>query len=217
MTYQEKYKKAKESGYSDQDIMEYLGTKDPEFEGKVMKAQEAGYTPQEVLHYFNASPVTKPEESPDSAEDFVKQGAQGFGIGVLGTYGDILDFLGLQTQGPLPGEKAKYDREFNVLDKIEKGERPSIGELMELSSEEEIAPRSFRLPTTKNIEEVGSKIGLVSEPKTAAGRYARRIGRLGGGAASLGGRSVRAPIAAGSAGQTAEELGFPPWVQAVFE
>ena len=56
MNYQEKYQQARKAGYTDQEIMEYLGTKDPSFEQKMVKAQEAGYSPEEVLGYFNSAP-----------------------------------------------------------------------------------------------------------------------------------------------------------------
>ena len=87
---------------------------------------------------------------------------------------------------------------------------------MELS-DEDIAPRHSKLPSSQNVEEFGKDLGLVSEPKTAAGRYGRRIGKLGGGGVAFGGGGIAAPIAAGIAGQTLEELGAPPWAQAAVE
>ena len=115
MSYQEKYQQARSAGYSDEEIMQFLGKKDPSFGQKMEKAQEAGYTPEEVLKYFNAP--SKPKEMGVGvyASDFGTQAAQGFGIGALGTYGDILDLFGLQAKETLPGEKAKYNREFDVL------------------------------------------------------------------------------------------------------
>src|ERR1700743_1331741 len=101
MNYQEKYQKALQAGYSDEEIMQYLGNKNPEFEQKVLKAQEAGYTPQEVLSYFNKPNENKEQEQlnfGEYAKDFGKQAAQGLGIGALGTYGDILDLLGIQAK-----------------------------------------------------------------------------------------------------------------------
>lgn len=216
MITQENYQKAKNSGYSDQEIMEFLSQKDPTFETKMMQAKEAGYTPEEVLNYFNSSPQKKESTSESYVSDFGKQAAQGFGIGALGTYGDVLDLFGLQAKETLPGEKSKYGREFGTLEKLGKNEVPSIGELMELS-DEDISPRHSRLPSAKNVEELGEGLGLISEPKTAAGRYGRRIGKLAGGGASFGATGVASPIAAGIAGQTLEELGAPPWAQAAAE
>lgn len=217
MSYQEKYQQARQAGYSDQEIMEHLATKDPSFEQKMMKAKEAGYEPQEVLNYFNSAPKQKEMEFADYAADVGKQGAQGFGIGGLGTYGDILDLLGLQSKETLPGAKSKYNREFDVLQKTQEGGTLSTGEIMELSEDDEIAPRFSRLPNSQEVENFGKEFGLVSEPKTAAGRYARRIGKLGGGGVALGSTAVASPILAGAAGQTLEEMGFPPWVQALAE
>ncbi len=218
MIYQEKYQKAKESGYSDQEIMEYLSTQDSSFEDKMMKAQEAGYTPKEVLNYFNASPKKEELGLGDYAADFGKQGAQGFGIGALGTYGDILDLLGLQASETLPGEKAQYGLQHKILTKMEEpGYVPSFSEIYALSDDDDILPRFSRLPNSQDVENVGKQLGLVSDPKTAAGRYGRRIGKLGGGGLVLGGGGIAAPIVAGSAGQTLEEMGAPPWAQAAAE
>jgi hypothetical protein len=217
MNYQEKYHKAKQSGYSDEEIVEYLSQKDASFNEKVQKAQDAGYTGKEVLDYFNSPPKQKEFGIGDYAKDVGKQTAQGFGIGSLGTYGDILDLFGLQAKEILPGEKAKYNREFDVLEKMQQGQVPSVGELMELSGDDEIAPRFSRLPSSQDVESLGKDVGLVSEPKTAAGRYGRRIGKIGGGSVALGGTGIVAPIAAGTAGQTLEEAGAPPWAQAAAE
>ena len=218
MNTKEKYQRAKKYGYSDEEIMAHLAQKDPSFEGKIAKAKEAGYSPEEIMSYFNAIPAEREEGAVEHyAKDIAKQGVQGLGIGALGTYGDILDLFGLQAKEMLPGEKAKYEREFDVLQSMEEGKRPTFGQLLELGSDDDIAPRYSRLPSSQDVERFGKQAGLVSEPKTAAGRYARRIGRIGGGGLALGSGAIVAPIAAGVAGQTAEELGLPPWVQATFE
>ena len=218
MNYKKKYQQARKAGYTDQEIMEHLATKDPSFKDKMVKAQESGYSPEEVLGYFNSAPIQKEEGAIEHyGKDIIKQGAQGFGIGALGTYGDILDLLGLQAKEILPGEKAKYEREFDVLQSMEEGKRPSVGQLMELGSDDDIAPRYSRLPSSQDVEKFGKQAALVSEPKTAAGRYARRVGRIGGGSLALGSTAIIAPIAAGAAGQTLEEAGAPPWAQAAAE
>ena len=112
MNYQEKYQKARQANYSDEEITQYLLEKDPAFEQKIQKAKEIGYSPEEILNFLN-----KPKESElgDYVEDFGKQTTQGFGIGALGTYGDILDLFGLQSKETLPGEKEKYNREFDEM------------------------------------------------------------------------------------------------------
>lgn len=217
MTYQQKYQKSKEAGYSDEDILGFLSKQDPSFDEKMKKSQETGYTPEEVLKFFNGPKEEKELGLGDYASDFAKQGAQGFGIGAIGTYGDILDLLGLQNKEILPNEQAKYSREFNVLEKMERGEVPSFGELLELSGEDEGAPRFSRLPSGQDVESLGKQLNVVSEPETVAGRYGKRIGKIGGSAASLGGTSLLAPIVAGTVGQTLEEAGAPPWAQAAGE
>jgi len=218
MIYQEKYQKAKESGYSDQEIMEYLSTQDSSFEDKMMKAQEAGYTPQEVLNYFNSAPKEEKFGAADYAADFGKQGLQGIGIGALGTYGDILDVLGLQASETLPGEKAQNRFQHQILTKMqEPGHVPSFSEIYALSDDDDILPRYSRLPNSQDVENVGKELGLISEPKTAAGRYGRRMGKLGGGGLALGGGGILSPIVAGAAGQTLEQMGAPPWAQAAAE
>lgn len=217
MNYQDKYQQAKQSGYSDQEIMEFISQKDALFGEKIEKAKEAGYSPEEVLSFFNSPKKEKQLESGDYAKDFGKQTAQGVGIGALGTYGDIFDLLGLQAKEILPGEKSKYSREFDTLNKLDKGQIPSVGELSELSSDDEVTPRFSRLPSSQDVESLGKDVGLVSEPKTAAGRYGKRIGKLGGAGLSFGATSLAAPIIAGVAGQTLEEAGAPPWAQAAAE
>lgn len=219
-TYQDQYRAAKADGYSDQEIMSYLEENDPDFASKMNSAIEDGYTPQEVLSYFNSPPKQKQEKEfgfGDYAEDFGKQAGQGIGIGALGTYGDILDLFGLQSKEILPGEKAKYSREFDILEKMDRGEVPSAGEFMELSGDDEIAPRFSRLPSSQDVESLGKDLGLVSDPKTWTGRYGRRIGKLGGSGLAVGATSIAAPIIAGAAGQTLEELGAPAWAQAAAE
>ncbi len=56
MNYQEKYQKARQAGYSDEEIIEFLGKKDASFGERIQTAQESGYSPQEVLSYFNTPP-----------------------------------------------------------------------------------------------------------------------------------------------------------------
>lgn len=218
MSFQEKYRRSREAGYSDQEIVEYLEQHDPTFAEKMQKSMDLGYTPQQVLAHFNSAPKPKKEREEGKIEkygkDILKQGAQGFGIGALGTYGDILDLFGFQPKETLPGEKIKYQRESDILQREQEGKRPSFGELMELGGDEDIIPRYSKLPSSHEVGEFGKQLGLVSEPKTAAGRYSKRIGKLGGGASSLGGSGVVAPIVAGAAGQTLEEAGAPPWMQA---
>lgn len=181
---------------------------EPEAETEI-SSQETG---QWLL---DEEPEKKESESGvlSNVKEIVPQAATGFGIGALGTYGDILNLFGLQAKKPLPGEQAKRSREFNVLEKIEKGQVPSYGELLELSDEDGYS----RLASSADVEQLGKELGLISEPKTPSGRYARRIGSLAGSQAVTFGTGLKAPIAAGVAGQTLEEAGAPKWAQAAAE
>lgn len=216
--YQQIFKEAKDAGHTDEEITNYLLENDPDFGEIIKQSKEAGHTPEEVLGYFNSASTEKEEDVFKTyGHDVQEQLAQGLGIGALGTYGDILDLFGLQANETLPGEKAKYDRESQILNKMDTGAVPSVGELLSLSDDDDISPRFSRLPNSQEVEETGKKLGVVSEPKTAAGRYGKRIGKIAGGGASLGGGGIVAPIVAGAAGQTLEELGAPPWAQAAAE
>ena len=215
------YAQALELGYNDDQIAEYFSKKDPAFQEKYKKAKELGYSSEDIFTKAQEShkkKVKEPKEfdASDYAKDIATQGAKGFTVGALGSYGDILDLLHLQPKETLPGEKEKYNREFDILEKMQKGERPSTAELLELSGDEDIAPRYSRLPTSPDIEKIAEKIG-VGKPKTAAGRYAERIGKLTGGTAALPGGGLKAPIVAGAVGQTLEEAGAPAWAQAAGE
>lgn len=216
MNYKEKYQKARELGYSNEEIFNFLSEKDPSFGDKVEKAKEFGYSPEQVLNYFNSPEAKKDPEFSDYAKDFGSQTAQGIGMGAFGTYGDILNLFGLQPEELTPGEESKYSREFDTLEKLEKNEVPSVGELMELS-DEDIVPRYSRLASSEDVESLGKDLGLISEPKTTVGKYGKRIGRLAGTGLALGSTALAAPIVAGTAGQTLEELGAPPWMQAAAE
>lgn len=216
MNYQEKYQKSKSLGYSDEEINKYLSENDPKFNELFSKSEELGYRPEEIFQYLGGNKKESEPEFSDYTKDFATQTTQGLGIGALGTYGDIFSLLGLHAKNINPAEKEKYSREFNILEKMQRGEVPSYGEFLDLSSDEPV-PRFSRLPTTQDVEELGKELNVVTEPKTPAGRYGKRIGKLGGGGAALGGAGLLAPMAAGVAGQTLEEFGAPPWAQAAAE
>lgn len=207
MNYQEKYQKARQAGYSDKEIMEFLSQKDPSFGEKMQKAEDVGYSPEEVLTFFNAPAKKKEIGFGDYAKDFGKQAAQGVGIGSIGTYGDILDIFGLQSQQQLPGERAQFELEAKATPE----------QLPFLVDTDDVLPRYSRLPSSQQTEEFGTELGLISKPETPAGRYGRRIGKLGGAGLALGSTAIASPIAAGLAGQTLEEFGAPEWAQAAAE
>ncbi len=152
--------------------------------------------------------------SSDYAKDIGIQGSKGL-ISGIGSYGDILDLLGIQSKEILPGEEAKRGREFEVLEKLKNKEVPSVGELEELT-DDDVLPRYSRLATSHDVSEFAHELGT-PRAKSAAGRYAERIGRLTGTSLVTGGVGLKAPVAAGLAGQFLEENGYPPWAQAAAE
>ena len=148
-------------------------------------------------------PKKKKQDSVSGLKEVPKQAAIGGLQGVFGTYGDILDFLGLQSKEPLSGDAAQYEREF----------RATPEQLPWIIETEDPVPRFSRFPSG---EEVGQFLGA-PDPETTSGRYARRIGRLAGGGPATGAALLKAPIVAGSIGQTLEEVGAPGWAQAAGE
>lgn len=51
----DKVSAAREAGYSDEEILEYLSSKDSQFKQKAAKASEAGYKPAEILEFVQTS------------------------------------------------------------------------------------------------------------------------------------------------------------------
>ena len=162
----------------------------------------------------------KQKEEPSALMQNLKeipgQFAKGAVAGGIGSYGDVLDFFGLQSKEINPAEQDKRSREFKTLEKMERGEVPSAGELEELSEDEPVL-RFSRLPSSEDVSNLIEEFGGPKEAKTTAGRYASRGGKLLGGGLSLGQGGIVAPLTAAAAGQTAEEFGAPKWVQAAVE
>lgn len=123
----------------------------------------------------------------------------------VGTYGDILDLLGLQTKERLtPGHQALLEAE---------SEGPDW--LLPWLQDEDIMPRFTRLPSKEEAEELIGK----TEPETRAERFAQRGARaLGAGAAFGVSPAGLATLGAASIpGQTAVEMGAPEWVGSIVE
>lgn len=84
----------------------------------------------------------------------------------LGSYGNLLDFVGLQSKKTLtPGQQALYQAE---------AEAPES--LLPFLQEEDIIPRFTRLASTPDVEEVLEEIGINPQAHTPAGKTAQRIG-----------------------------------------
>lgn len=150
------------------------------------------------------------ETKPRKYTGVAKQAALGGAKGLLGSYGNILDLFGAQPEGILPGEQTRRELESDILDKIEKGHKPSVGEILMLS-DDELAPAYSKLPSSEDVEKLAQMLGIHTEPQSAPERFAQRIGEAVGSAGAFGGGpGVTAALAGGAlAGQTAEELGAP--------
>lgn len=166
----------------------------------------------------------RPKESIKKETSALKEApvqfAKGFVSGGLGTYGDIFDLLRLQPSGLLEGEKKQRQEEFKSLGKLEKGEQ-TLADLMTIA-EDEVLPRYSRVGSSEEFSKGIEKHAGIGEPETFAGKVAKRGGRLSGSIAATGGGAsakelLAAPLAAGTTGQTLEEIGAPPWVQVVGE
>lgn len=144
----------------------------------------------------------------DVGEQIVSKGAAGVG----GAYGNLLDTFGLQMQEgqTTPGQETLYSIQSKLLDKQNRGEPLSFGELQLLSDDDVLQP--FRLPTSENIKKnIESSTGI-GEGKTPAGRIAGRGAEFIGEGAAIPGGGIKALAglgASGSAGQTIRELGGP--------
>lgn len=143
----------------------------------------------------------------DIGQQIVSKGISGLG----GAYGNIASTFGLQRQEgqQLPGEQARNSLQFQILEKINRGETPTAGELMLLSDSEE--PVFPRFPTSQNIESGIQQLTGINNGKTPAGRIAGQGAKFLGEAAALGGtgKILSASGAAGLAGQTLREANIP--------
>lgn len=147
----------------------------------------------------------------DVGEQILTKGIAGAG----GAYGNILDTFGLQIKEgeTLPEQKAIDDIQSNILDKMNRGEAPTFGELM-LLSDDDFLPSYSRLPNSKQIEKGIEDLTGIGEGKTPSGRIAGRgAGFVGEGAITGGGAKALIGLGlSGLAGQGIREAGGPEWM-----
>ncbi len=144
--------------------------------------------------------------------DIVKQVAKEGTIGLGGSYGNILDFFGLQPTEPSQSQQDQYQREFDILGK----DQPNIGEFLSLS-DDDVIPNYNRLPSSQDLEQLNEMIGGPGEGQYQESRTAGRMARIYGSGLPFGVVNPIPSILAGAAGQTIEELGGGPIPQAVGE
>ncbi len=159
------------------------------------------------------------EEEPSLYKDALKQGGIGFTTGLAGTYGSLMDLLGLQSKDPLmPGDQLETDQKFDILGKFKDPDyKPNFKDIFTLTDFSDVDHRAARLPSGKDIKEIYQMMGVDTDPETMAGRYANRIGELAGAGTTFGSPQFLSAGAAGTVGQSLEEVGAPPWAQALAE
>lgn len=146
----------------------------------------------------------------DVAEQVTTKGIAGIG----GAYGNTLDAFGLQLKEgqQLPGQEARNKIQFDILEKMNRGEAPTFGELMLLSDDDDLLPSSARLPTSKELQGHIESATEIGEGKTPAGRIAGQgASFVGEGLAYPGGglKTLATLGGAGIAGQSIREAGGP--------
>src|SRR4029077_15422683 len=174
------------------------------FDDLKKESDDFGFVP------FYPSENTEKKESfvQDMIEQIITKGISG----VTGSYGNILEATGLQPQDQVqtPAQQERSSREFEILEKMRNGEKPTFSELLALSEDE--YPDIARLPTSKQVQKGIESVTGIGEGKTPAGRIAGRGAEfIGEGLAIPGGglKALSTLGGAGAAGQSARELGAP--------
>jgi hypothetical protein len=153
----------------------------------------------------------------DIAKDVGKQATKETLIGAGGAYGDLLELAHLDVK-ELPGQKARRKGQFDILEKMkDPNYKPSAGELLMLSEDDDLLPETFGLPTSENLRDLNDFVGGPGEPETAAGKYAARSGKFYGQGLAFGQVNPGPAVAAGVAGQAVEDAGGGPLLQAAAE
>lgn len=205
MNYQEKYQKAKQANYTDEEIFEYLSQNDPEFTEKTQKAVNAGYSPQEILNYFSGPKQEKKEEE----EGFVKSAfrtAVQLPLGVMeGTVAGLtasgMQFLGFSALDP---EEIEDIRRVSEREGVPFDEEKYV-ELVNEGLE--------HFPTVANLaREIEKHTGIPLEPKEWY-QKALRLGSLGY-KAQPGAMSQKAVsgVAAPAVSQSLQQAGVPEFL-----
>jgi predicted nucleic acid-binding Zn-ribbon protein len=152
------------------------------------------------------------DENPSVAKDVLQQaGAKGL-AGATGSYGNLLEALGMQLKSGemLPGQKARTNLSYRLLERLNNGEALSPHEL-DFLVEEDVLPFFSRLPTSKDVSQQIEQTTGIGEGKTPLGRITGRSAEFLGETAALGagGKALKTAAAAGAAGQSVRESGAP--------
>lgn len=202
-------------------IFEQLNSrsKDNRFDGVVntespqQTSSQENFSSDNIFHQINNEQKNEIKYSfLETARDIGEQALTKGAAGIGGAYGNILQALGLQLgEGEtLPGQQARSSQQFNVLEKMERGEVPSYGEFLQLS-DDEVAPNIVRLPTSKEIQSGIEQFTGIGQGKTPAGRIAGRAAEFAGESVPTGGgaKALLGLGLSGAAGQGLRESGAP--------
>jgi len=159
-----------------------------------------------------------PSVSRDVAEQSLSKGIAGAG----GAYGDILDLLHAQSpEGAITSEqKQMQDVRSQIIDKLNRGETPSYGEMLLISELDEPIPLGSRFPSSSQVKRGIKELTGIGEGKTPAGRIAGRGAEFLGETAAFGGggaKTLLTSLGAGLAGQGLREAGAPEELAALTE
>lgn len=148
----------------------------------------------------------------DTLKDIGKQVGSKAVSGFGGAYGNLLDTFGLQQKSgeTRPGTQERNSQQFAVLEKLNRGEVPSFGELMLLSDDD--FPDYNRLPSSKEIQQGIEGLTGIGEGETPAGRiFGRGAEFVSEGLAYPGGgvKGLLSLAGAGLAGQGIREVAGP--------
>lgn len=144
----------------------------------------------------------------ETAKDITEQALSKGISGAVGSYGNIAESFGLQLPlgRNLPGQDVRNKLQSDTLEKLNRGDVPSLGELMSLSEDE-----TPRLPTSREFQKGIEAVTGVGEGKTPLGRIAGRGAEfVGEGLATGGGTKALVGLGlSGLSGQGVRELGGP--------
>ena len=193
--YGDKIKRARQAGYSDDEIVGFLAKSD----AKVKRAVGEGYDAASIIGHLTKAPAAK---KVSWAEDVARSGAQGLGkaaTGLAGAFGDArelglaLGAFGSKMLGASPEQIARGQQTTRALSAVRAA--PTSGEL-------------------------NQKAGLTYKPQTRSGKFAEAIGQNAPAALVPGSVPARAAnvlvpaIVGEGAGQLAEAAGASPGVAA---
>ena len=136
------------------------------------------------------------------AKETLGRGATGFAEGLLGTYGDILDMLGLQSpESVQPGQEEIFKAQHEA----------SPEQLPFLDDDDDLMPRYGRLPSGKDIKKILGMLGAPTEkPESIPAKIAEGAGKGVGAALSFGGGQAGRFALGGGVGAAVESITGSP-------